>query len=112
MKVYIICSIYGTAGGRFIAIASGFNIRCRARCPSGGTVIWCVNTYHPVKNIEACFSVDGLVNATDAALSLNIPNFFEVLVSSVSNSFYGICGYGLATLLYALYFFLYEFKGI
>ena len=59
------------------------NVRCRDRnsCP-GGEVIWCVNVYHPVENIEACFSDGKLVNATDAALNLNLPQYFDSQVCS------------------------------
>lgn len=66
---------------RYAFVASDWNVRCRTSCPSGGNVIWCVNTYHPLKNIEACFSEGKLVNATDAALNLNIHKFFETPVS-------------------------------
>ena len=71
---------------RYVVTASDWNIRCRARCPSGGNVIWCVNVYHPVKNIEACFSEGKMVNATNAALSLNIHKYFETPVSPVQIS--------------------------
>ena len=81
------------ADGKYVVTASDWNIRCRASCPSGdGNVIWCVNTYHSVKNIEACFSEGKLINATDAALRLDIHKFFETPVSSVIivHKFYGI----------------------
>jgi hypothetical protein len=78
-------NIWVIAGEQYIITASDWNVRCRASCPSGGgNVIWCVNTYHPMKNIEACFSEGKLINATDAALSLGIQKFFETPVSSNS----------------------------
>ena len=70
------------ADGVFVAITATSidqDIRCRSlRTCRNGNVTWCVDVYHPMENVEACFSEGLLVNATEAALGLDLPSYFEV----------------------------------
>lgn len=59
------------------------NVPCRASCPSG-SITWCINVYHPEDNIEACFGDGVILNATEAAIKLNLPSHFDNPVSALS----------------------------
>lgn len=80
-------NIYIDADDAFVAKTATSidqDIRCRSLGRRGcrnGNVTWCVDVYHPMENIEACFSEGLLINATEAALGLDLPSYFEVTIT-------------------------------
>lgn len=70
------------ADTRISRFAEGFdeNVRCWAikYCP-GATTSWCINLYHPEKNIKLCYDSEGHVTSrTTAAAALMLEEKFEI----------------------------------
>ena len=78
--MYHFFAVADTRISRFAEGIEAENVRCLAIkfCP-GASTSWCINMYHPEKNIRLCYNSTGDVTSrTEAAAALMLDEKFEI----------------------------------